>query len=83
MTWREFSLYVLAHDRNQLEEWARTRRLAYMIYCSIPSGGTKASEQNFWRLPTDEVEQTEPLSDEQVAKIIKFYSSGNKREIKD
>ena len=77
MTWREFSLYVIANERNELNEWARTRRLAYMIYCSVPSDKSKSSEQVFWPLPIDEVEKSEPLSDEQVAKIIKFYANGN------
>jgi hypothetical protein len=78
MTWRDFSLYVLAAERKELNEWARTRRLAYMIYCSVPSDKTKSSERSFWPLPIDEEEEkAEPLSDEQLAKVLKFYMNGN------
>ena len=74
MTWRDFSIYVIANDRNELQEWAKVRRLSYMIYCSIPTDKTKKSEQSFWSLPIDETEEKKPLSKDQVKNILDFYS---------
>lgn len=77
MTWREFSIHVIAKDRNEIQEWARTRRLAYMIYCSVPSDKTKISEKSFWPLPLDEIEEKKPLSQEHIKNILDFYSKPN------
>ena len=34
MTWKDFSIISKGKERNELNEWARTRNLAYIIYLS-------------------------------------------------
>ena len=33
ITWRDFSIYLLGHQRKEIAEWERTREVAYMVYC--------------------------------------------------
>lgn len=76
MSWRDFSIYVTAHERSELNEWARTRRLSYTIYCSIPDNKPKLSETKFWELPIDEKEpEARPLTKEEISRITKLLQS--------
>ena len=71
MTWREFTLYSTAHERKELNEWSRTRRLAYIIYCGIPSDRPKMKEQDFWPLPIDEkTEESKPLTPDEIQRMV-------------
>ena len=39
MTWKDFSIIVMGKERQELNEWARTRNLAYIVYLSNTTEG--------------------------------------------
>ena len=77
MTWREFSLIVLGNERKELNEWARTRNLAYIIYLSNSTEQHPKSLQSFWHIPQlDDVDTEENevfLSNEELERTLKMY----------
>lgn len=52
-SWRDFQLYIIAHEREQLTNWQRTRSIAYMMYLSNSGDKHKKTIEQFWRLPGD------------------------------
>ena len=78
MTWRDWSIYSIAHQRQELNEWARTRNLAYIVYLSSTSEKTPKSLKSFWHLPIiDDVENEDEertmITDDQLARTLKLY----------
>lgn len=77
MTWRDFSIIVMGKERQELNEWARTRNLAYIVYLSSSSEKTPKSLKSFWPIPeidnTDEVEEKVMITDEQLTRTLKLY----------
>lgn len=77
MTWKDFSIIVMGKERQELNEWARTRNLAYIIYLSSSAEKSPKSLKAFWRIPeiddVDEPEEKELISDEQLARSLKLY----------
>jgi hypothetical protein len=77
ITWKDFSIIVMGKERNELNEWARTRNLAYIIYLSNTTEKSPKSIKTFWHIPmiddVEEQEEKEMLSDEQLAKTLKLY----------
>lgn len=77
MTWKDFSIIVLGKERNELNEWARTRNLAYIIYLSSTSEKTPKSIKSFWSIPEldyNEVEEERVMiTEEQLARTLKLY----------
>jgi len=67
----------MGKERNELNEWARTRNLAYIIYLSNTTEKSPKSIKTFWHIPmiddVEEQEEKEMLSDEQLAKTLKLY----------
>lgn len=82
MTWKDFSIIVMGKERNELNEWARTRNLAYIVYLSSTTEKTPKSLKSFWHIPEIddlEVEEQERtfISDEQLARTLKLYGVKN------
>jgi hypothetical protein len=77
MTWKDYSIVVLGVEKKELNEWARTRNLAYIIYLSNTAEQSPKSLQTFWHIPDldDNVEQEEKvmLTDTQLANTLKLY----------
>jgi len=77
MTWKDFSIIVMGKERQELNEWARTRNLAYIIYLSNSAEKTPKSLKAFWHIPQiddiDEPEEKELISDEQLTRTLKLY----------
>jgi hypothetical protein len=78
MTWKDFSIIVLGKERNEINEWARTRNLAYIVYLSNTTEKSPKSIRAFWHIPAiddEEIEQEEKvmLTDEQLARTLKLY----------
>jgi hypothetical protein len=78
MTWKDFSIIVMGKERNELNEWARTRNLAYIIYLSNTTEKSPKSLKSFWHIPElddKEVEEEEKtfISNEQLARTLKLY----------
>ena len=77
MTWKDFSIIVLGNERKELNEWARTRNLAYIIYLSNSAERSPKSLKAFWHIPmlddNDEEEEKTMLTDDQLAKTLKLY----------
>ncbi|CAB5218342.1 hypothetical protein UFOVP216_2 [uncultured Caudovirales phage] len=77
MTWKDYSIVVLGVEKRELNEWARTRNLAYIIYLSNTADQSPKSLQSFWHIPDldDNVEQEEKvmLTNQQLANTLKLY----------
>ena len=77
ITWKDFSIIVMGKERNELNEWARTRNLAYIIYLSNTTEKSPKSLKSFWHIPmiddVEEQEEIEMLSDDQLARTLKLY----------
>jgi hypothetical protein len=67
----------MGKERQELNEWARTRNLAYIIYLSNTTEKSPKSLRAFWHIPMiDDVEDQEVkemLSDDQLARTLKLY----------
>jgi hypothetical protein len=67
----------MGKERNELNEWARTRNLAYIIYLSNTTEKSPKSIKSFWSIPeldnTDVKEEKTFLTDEQLARTLKLY----------
>lgn len=78
MTWKDFSIIVMGKERQELNEWARTRNLAYITYLSSTTEKSPKSLRDFWHIPEiDDVEKepVEMLTDDQLAKTLKMYGA--------
>jgi hypothetical protein len=76
MTWKDFSIIVMGKEKRELNEWARTRNLAYIIYLSNTAEKSPKSLKTFWHIPQiDDVdeEKREMLTDDQLAETLKMY----------
>jgi len=77
MTWKDFSIIVMGKEKKELNEWARTRNLAYIIYLSNSAEKQPKSLRAFWHIPAiddvEDVEEKTMLSDEQLARTLKLY----------
>lgn len=77
MTWKDFSIIVMGKEKQELNEWARTRNLAYIVYLSSTAEKTPKSLKAFWHIP--EIDDNEPaeekvmLTNEQLARTLKMY----------
>ena len=71
MTWREFSIYTTAWERNELNEWLRTRKLAHMIFSTVATKEKWVKETDWWPLPIDEKpEEAKPLTQDEIQAMI-------------
>jgi hypothetical protein len=77
MTWKDFSIIVMGNEKKELNEWARTRNLAYIIYLSNTAEKSPKSLRAFWHIPQiDDIEEEDEktmLTDEQLARTLKLY----------
>jgi hypothetical protein len=77
MTWKDFSIIVMGKEKKELNEWARTRNLAYIIYLSSTAEKSPKSIQSFWPMPdidnAGEVEEQTMLSDDELMRTLKLY----------
>jgi len=77
ITWKDFSIIVLGNERKELNQWARTRNLAYIIYLSNSAEKSPKSLKAFWHIPAiDDLEVDEEkvmLTDDQLARTLKLY----------
>lgn len=75
MTWKDFSIIVLGNEKRELNEWARTRNLAYIIYLS--NSTEHKSMKSFWHIPQlDDVEDEEEvdyLTEQQLQRTLSLY----------
>lgn len=67
----------MGKERQELNEWARTRNLAYIVYLSSTTEKSPKSLKSFWHIPeiddTETVEEKKMLTDEQLAETLKLY----------
>jgi hypothetical protein len=67
----------MGKEKNELNEWARTRNLAYIIYLSNTTEKSPKSIKSFWSIPElDNVnieEEKKFITDEQLARTLKLY----------
>jgi hypothetical protein len=78
MTWKDFSIIVMGKEKQELNKWARTRNLAYIVYLTSTTEKTPKSLKSFWHLPLIddiETEQEEKvyLTDDQLKRTLKLY----------
>ena len=79
MTWKDFSIIVMGKERQELNEWARTRNLAYIVYLSNTSEKSPKSLKSFWHIPQiddiEEEEERELISDDELTRTLKLYGA--------
>jgi hypothetical protein len=67
----------MGNERKELNEWARTRNLAYIIYLSNSAEKSPKSLKAFWHIPmlddNEEEEEKEMLTDDQLKRTLKLY----------
>jgi len=67
----------MGKERQELNEWARTRNLAYIIYLSNTTEKSPKSLRAFWHIPmlddNEEEEKREMLTDDQLTRTLKLY----------
>ena len=68
----------MGNEKKELNEWARTRNLAYIIYLSSTSEKTPKSIKSFWHIPSiddieNEDEERTMITDDQLARTLKLY----------
>lgn len=67
----------MGKEKKELNEWARTRNLAYIIYLSSTTEKSPKSLRSFWHIAAiDDIEEEEEktmLTDEQLARTLKLY----------
>ncbi len=77
MTWRDFSIIVMGKEKQELNEWARTRNLAYIVYLSSTTESSPKSLRAFWHIPAIDdleiVEEKVMLTNDQLARTLKLY----------
>ena len=77
MTWKDFSIIVMGKEKQELNEWARTRNLAYIVYLSSSSEKSPKSIKSFWHIPAiddmDIEEEKVMLTSDQLARTLKLY----------
>ena len=78
MTWKDYSIIVLGTERKEINEWARTRNLAYIIYLSNSTEKHPKSLKSFWHIPQlDDIveleEEEEYLSSDQLLRTLELY----------
>ena len=77
MTWKDFSIIVMGKEKQELNEWARTRNLAYIVYLSSTTEKSPKSIKAFWHIPQiDDLEVEEEkvmLTSDQLARTLKLY----------
>ena len=77
MTWKDFSIIVMGKERQELNEWARTRNLAYIVYLSNTTEKSPKSITAFWHIPAiDDLEVEEEktmLTNDQLKRTLKLY----------
>lgn len=76
MTWKDFSIIVMGKERQELNEWARTRNLAYIVYLSNSADPNPKSLKAFFHIPEiDDIDEEEKvmLTDDQLARSLKLY----------
>jgi hypothetical protein len=77
MTWKDFSIIVMGKEKQELNEWARTRNLAYIVYLSSTTEKSPKSMRGFWHIPAiDDLEVEEEkvmLTNDQLARTLKLY----------
>ena len=77
MTWKDFSIIVMGKEKQELNEWARTRNLAYIVYLSSTAEKSPKSIKAFWHIPAiDDVDIEEEkvmLTKDQLARTLKLY----------
>ena len=76
MTWKDFSIIVMGKERQELNEWARTRNLAYIIYLSNSADKNPKSLETFWpisEIDNIEEEPKELISSDQLERSLKLY----------
>jgi hypothetical protein len=77
MTWKDFSIIVMGKERQELNEWARTRNLAYIVYLSNTAEKSPKSIKAFWNIPAiddlDIEEEKVMLTNDQLTRTLKLY----------
>jgi len=67
----------MGKEKQELNEWARTRNLAYIVYLSSTTEKSPKSLKSFWPMPEiddyEPVEEKKMLTDDELAQTLKLY----------
>lgn len=78
MTWRDFSIYVMAWERNSILRLVETREIVYSIYNAQPKDKNfrMPAKEKLWPLPIDErPEPLRPPTQEEIERMMKLLTA--------
>ena len=76
MTWREFTIHVMAHEKKELAELHRTRAIVYMIYKMNTGDKIIKRPDQVMPLPDDKLpDRGKKMEDDEVVRSIKLLKS--------
>jgi hypothetical protein len=80
MTWRDFSIYVIAWERNNLLNVSMTREIVYSVYNSQPrdKGSKMPAKENLWPLPIDEKVEVRPPTQAEIERMMNLLTAPQK-----
>lgn len=53
MSYKQIVLAIRGYEKREMNEWERTRLVAYQVYAGIPQKGAKKPIQSYLPLPSD------------------------------
>ena len=79
MSWKEFQIQLLAHERKEINEWQKFRFIGYMQYAMNTGDKVKRTIEQFLPLPGDKERDRGPVvkPDDLVKRMQKLYGNGN------
>lgn len=76
MTWRDYTIHVMAAERKEVNEWHRVRSVVYMIYRMNTGDKIVKRPEQIMPLPGDVAEDRgRQMSDDEVLRSIKLFSN--------
>lgn len=76
MTWRDFSIYVIAKERNDMQTAIMTREIVFAVYNTAGKSFKDLKRMDIWELATDEPKvKSEAPSAERIERLMKVLQN--------
>lgn len=80
MTWRDFTIHVIAAERKELAEWHRVRAITYMVYRMNTGDKVVKRPEQIMPLPGDKgLDRGKPMDNEEVLRTIKLFKGNGSK----
>ena len=79
MTWRDFSIYVTAWERTEINEWARARLMAHTTFSTVADNKNWKRADIWMPLPIDEKPiAARPMTKEEIERLTTLLTAPQK-----